>query len=223
MTHSCTRRAPRLCQAAAAVTLLLCLPAVHAQADEAASDLSRNLYRLVDATPLASIAPGSDVRWRMESAMGLGARQQLRLTTSAYSLSSPLAGGSTQFDSRATWRYTVLQRPGWAWRVGLTTALGDTEPRLQPAERHTRFGSYPLLHVAGEASLARRWLMGFDADGLMTGRGRAFELGLRVSYLLAPNFAVTGGYRVSDAAGDGEEAYGNGFTNSANVGVRLRF
>jgi hypothetical protein len=222
MTSLCIRRVTRLCPLAA-LTLLLGLPAAHAQADEAASALSRSLYRLVDAAPLASIAPGADVRWRMESALGLGERQQLRLTTSALSLSAPLIGGVPQFDSRATWRYTVLQRPGWAWRVGLTTALGDHEPRLNPAEKHSRFGSYPLLHVAGDASLTRRWQMGFDADGLMTARGRALELGLRVSYLLAPNFAVTGGYRLTDAAGDGEEAYGNGFSNSANVGVRLRF
>jgi hypothetical protein len=223
MTSPCIRRVTRLCPLAATLTLLLGLPAAHAQADEAASALSRSLYRLVDAAPLASIAPGADVRWRMESALGLGERQQLRLTTRALSLSAPLIGGVPQFDSRATWRYTVLQRPGWAWRVGLTTALGDHEPRLKPAEKHSRFGSYPLLHVAGDASLTRRWQMGFDADGLMTARGRALELGLRVSYLLAPNFAVTGGYRLTDAAGDGEEAYGNGFSNSANVGVRLRF
>jgi hypothetical protein len=223
MTRPCIRREHRLCPAVLMVTLLLGLPAAHAQADESASALSRGLYRLVDAAPLASIAPGADVRWRMESALGLGERQQLRLTTSALSLSAPLVGAVPQVDSRATWRYTVLQRPGWAWRVGLTAALGDPEPRFQPVEKHSRFGSYPLLHVAGEASLARRWQMGFDADGLMTARGRAFELGLRVSYLLAPNFAVTGGYRLTDAAGDGEEAYGNGFSNSANVGVRLRF
>lgn len=222
MTCPSIRRTRRLCPAAL-VCLLLAVPMANAQSDEATAALSRSLYRLIDAAPLDSIAPGADARWRMESALGLGDRQQLRLTTSALSLTAPLAGGVPQFDSRATWRYTVMQRPGWAWRVGLTTPFGDSESRYTSVDKHSRFGSYPLLHMAGEANMARRWQLGFDADGLMTARGRAFELGLRVSYLLAPNVAVTGGYRLSDAAGAAEEAYGNGSSNSANVGVRLRF
>ncbi|OYT68618.1 MAG: hypothetical protein CFK52_14660, partial [Chloracidobacterium sp. CP2_5A] len=60
-------------------------------------------------------------------------------------------------------------------------------------------------------------------DGLMTPRGRAFELGLRVSYQLAPNFSLYGGYRLSESGGEAEESYPSGFSNSANVGVRLRF
>lgn len=204
------------------ITALLCLPSLQAQA-ESIGPLEHNAYRLIDTVPLASLAPGADTRWRLESAVGLGDRHQLRLTTNTYRLSAPADGTPTHLDSRATWRYTVLQRPSWAWRVGLTAPLGDQEPRPLTSLRSTRFGSYPLLHLAGEAKIAEGWQFGFDADGLMTQRGRAFELGLRVSYQLAPNFAVTGGYRLTEAGGDGEEAYGSGFTNRANVGVRLRF
>ena len=197
-----------------------------APADEARGSLNRSLYQLIDPTPLASLSPGADARWRVEAATGLGERHQLRLTTATTRLASPLStydtGMPTRYDSRATWRYTVMERPGWAWRVGLTAALGDRDTRGLSTER-ARFGALPLLHVAGEGALARRWLLGFDADGLMTARGRAFELGLRVSYQLAPNFAVIGGYRLSEAGGDAEDSYGNGFSNSANVGLRYRF
>lgn len=212
---------------AAGALLLAASPALlAATADDTVRVLNRSLYQLVDPTPLASLSPGADARWRIEAATGLGERHQLRLSSATTRLVAPLSmmdsGMPTRYDARATWRYTVMERPGWAWRVGLTAALGDRDMRGLTAER-ARFGALPLLHVAGEGALARRWLLGFDADGLMTARGRAFELGLRVSYLLAPNFSVIGGYRLSDAAGDGEEAYGNGFANSANVGVRYRF
>jgi hypothetical protein len=31
------------------------------------------------------------------------------------------------------------------------------------------------------------------------------------------------GYRLSNSTGEAEEVYGNGFSNAANVGMRLRF
>ncbi len=209
-----------------------------AEAGDAAlgAALERNRYQLVDPLPLASLSAGADARWQIESAIGLGSRQQLRLTSSAAGLAltpawlstsplSPMLGSGPRFDSRATWRYTVMERPGWAWRVGLTAPLGDRDPRrlTLASDSRVRFGSLPMLHMAGETSLAARWHLGVDADGLMTARGRAFELGLRVSYQLAPNLAVTGGYRLSDGWGDGEEVVGAGLSNSANVGLRLRF
>jgi hypothetical protein len=201
---------------------LVTAPAAHAQAGAHGVALNQSSYQLVSPLPLPSLAPGADSRWRIETAAGLGERHQLRLTTNTSGLASPFGGGSTYFDSRATWRYTVYEHANWAWRLGLTSALGDREPHALSTER-ARFGSLPQLHLAGEGSVARRWLVGFDADGLMTPRGRGFELGLRVSYLLAPNFSVIGGYRLTEAGGEGEDLYGPGFSNSANVGLRLRF
>lgn len=179
---------------------------------------NRSIYQLLDPHPLASLAPGADAGWRIEAAAGLGERQQLRLSSAAWGYAMPF--GSPRFDTRATWRYTVLESPRWAWRVGLTTPFGD---RAYAVDNRGRFGTLPLLHVAGEGSLTRRWRVGFDADGLMTARGHTVEFGLRVSYLLAPNFSLTGGYRLSDAAGDGDDALAHGFSNAANVGLRYRF
>ena len=203
---------------------LLALPLAHAQAP-AAMLLNPVSYQLVDPLPLASLEPGADARWRIETAAGLGARQQLRLSTHSLGHIAPLGGtvGPTNyFDSRATWRYTVYEHANWAWRLGLTSALGSRASRGLSSER-TRFGSLPQLHVAGEGSFAKRWLLGFDADGLMTARGHSLDLGLRVSYQLAPNFSVVGGYRLSENNGEGEDVFGPAFTNSANVGLRLRF
>jgi len=205
-----------------AALLVAASSAANAQAEATVMSLDRSLYQLVDPQPLASLAPGAHTGWRIEAAAGLGPRQQLRLSTSAFGLAFPLGAPIGHLDSRATWRYTFYEQQTWAWRVGLTAPLGDRDPRALLRERN-RFGSLPMLHFAGEGNLARRWIVGFDADGLMTARGRALEFGLRVSYQLAPNFALTGGYRLSEASGDGEDAYGRGFSNSANVGLRLRF
>jgi hypothetical protein len=185
----------------------------------------QSAFDLIEPRPLASLAPAANALWRVEAAAGLGDRHQLRFATSTLahgSLPGTATPGAASFGSRATWRYTVHQQPSWTWRVGLTTAFGDRDPRSLSGER-PRFGSRPLLHVAGEGSFARRWLLGVDADTLMTARGHGLELGLRVSYQLAPNLALTGGYRLTEAGGSGEELYAPGLTNSANVGLRLRF
>jgi opacity protein-like surface antigen len=206
-------------------TLALAIaPAASAQAPAAQAALAQSSYQLIDTTPLDSLSPGADSRWRIEAATGLGERHQLRLSTHAIGYASPLGnyGHTSYLDSRATWRYTVYEHSNWAWRLGLTSSLGQRDARSASLER-TRFGSLPLLHVAGEGSIARKWLLGFDADTLMTARGYSIDLGLRVSYQLAPNFSLVGGYRLSDTSVDGEEFYSPGFTNSANVGLRLRF
>jgi hypothetical protein len=182
-------------------------------------------YRLFDPAPLDSLSPGADARWRLEATTGLSERQQLRLSTGSLDRLSPLGlplGGTTYLDARATWRYTVYQHSTWAWRLGLTSPLGDSDPRGLSGGR-TRLGGMPQLHLAGDGSLARNWLMGFSADTLMTARGYSLDLGLRVSYQLAPNVAVVGGYRLSDNGFEGDDYANGGVVNSANVGVRLRF
>lgn len=209
---------------AACVALLSAAPAASAQALATQAALAQSSYQLIDTTPLDSLSPGADSRWRIEAATGLGERHQLRLSTHAVGHASPLGsyGNTSYLDSRATWRYTVYEHSNWAWRLGLTSTLGQRDARSASLER-TRFGSLPLLHVAGEGSIARKWLLGFDADTLMTARGYSVDLGLRVSYQLAPNFSLIGGYRLSDTSVDGDEIYSPGLTNSANVGLRLRF
>jgi hypothetical protein len=206
-----------------ALALLASAPVAAAQSTTGGLALFQSSYSLVDPAQFASLAPGADARWRLEAATGLGDRTQLRLSTGAFGQAAALGLG-LPLEARATWRYTVLQQQSWAWRLGLTSALGERDPRgLAPLGR-TRFGTLPLLHVAGEGSIAPRWLLGVEADGLMTGRGQRFELGLRVSYQLAPNFSLVGGYRLSEGSGDGEDLhYGPGIANSANVGLRLRF
>jgi hypothetical protein len=80
-----------------------------------------------------------------------------------------------------------------------------------------------MLHMAGDARITDRWRLDMDADTLMTARGSALDLGLQLRYQFAPNFSLFGGYRLSNSSGEAEEIYGSGFSNAANVGMRLRF
>ncbi len=126
---------------------------------------------------------------------------------------------------RATYRYTLLDRPTWAVKVGLSTNLGDAPGTLRPAlgAERTSFGSLPLLHMAGVAQWSPRWRLGIAVDGLATTRGRALDLGVELDYLWSPSMSVFGGYQLTEAAGDAEGYYGSSLSNRANVGLRYRF
>lgn len=161
--------------------------------------------------------------WRLESAAGLAPGHELRLTSSpGLGVNASLLGESVwRLDPRATYRYTFLEQQDWALKVGITTAWRDSG-----ADGLRLGGVSPLLHFAGERKLGERWRLNLDADSAMSVRLRSLDLGLRVNYLLNPNLAVYGGYRLSDGA-DTEEYYltgsSAGLNNSANIGVRYRF
>jgi hypothetical protein len=127
---------------------------------------------------------------------------------------------------RATYRYTLLAEPTWAMKLGLSTNLRDGRPLpapMLPGAEGQQFGALPLLHLAGVGQWSPRWRLDFALDGLMTGRGRALDLGVSVNYLWSPAMSLYGGYQLTDAAGEAEGYYGAGLSNRANIGLRYRF
>lgn len=227
--------------ARAGLVLVIALAGVAAHAETTGADM---LYRLSDHV----LTDGAllDGRWtsptlsmRLEAATGLAPRHELRvLSTAQPDASSLLAAlsrnglgsapmhGYSVSPVRATYRYTVLERPEWALKLGLSANVGDglgSSLRAGLIGGEPAFGSLPLLHVAGERHWSKRWSMSFAFDGLMTGAGRTMDLGVRVDYSLARGMTVYGGYQMIEAAGEAEPYYGNGVINRANVGVRMRF
>lgn len=195
-------------------------------------------YQLIDfpaGTVLRSSQPVGPLR--LEATASLSPRHELRFSTwtigrgglesmPGVSLATLTSDATWRLDpARATYRYTVLVQRDWAWKLGVSANVRELSDSLRPAllSDRLRFGALPLLHVAGEGRLAQRWGVAFDADGLMTPRGRTLDLGLRVNYSLTPNFQLFGGYRLTEAAGDAEEFYGAGLSNAANFGLRYRF
>jgi len=200
-----------------------------------ATDSPAPNYQFTDAS-LRPLQPGAP--WRLEASTSFAPRHELRFSTwtagrggleslPGVSLATLSSDPTLRLDpARATYRYTVFARPDWAWKLGVSTNLSEMGSGLRSgltSSERTRFGALPLLHVAGEGRLAARWLLAVDADGLVTPRGRAFDLGLRVNYSLTPNFFVFGGYRLTDSSGEAEDTYGAGLHNTANFGLRYRF
>ena len=128
---------------------------------------------------------------------------------------------------RATYRYTWLSRPGWDFKIGLSTALDQITPwqrLVAPApSEHLHVNSLPTMHLSSEGRLADRWLLSVSAEGLRTARGQGLDMDLRVDYSLTRGVDLFGSYRLTDSSGEGPEVYGFLPSNSAQFGVRLRF
>lgn len=231
---------PTLSASIALGAFAIALPAPAVEPTPAGEATIAPLYRLIDSAPLISS------RWqvpafgaRLEGTAWLAPRHELRLSA------TPLAGAdyarsldgvsfatlsnapTLRLDPyRATYRYTFLEQRDWRWKVGVTTnlrVLGDGLRSGLTLGQRLRLGGLPQVHFAGEGRLADKWRLAFDADGPTTLRGRALDLGLRVSYSLSPNFSLYGGYRLTDQSAEGDDVYAAGLANSANVGMRLRF
>ena len=216
-------------------TTLLAGPVAAVASDALPPAPSTNpLYRLVQ-PEMALPGGGSQLGgFRVETFTSLAPRHEVRLSAEPglglpAGAFDPWANRGLGYDlgtTRATYRYVVSQSPDWAWKVGITANLREMSESLRAAASLTppRFGGLPLLHVAGEGRLSPRWSMAFDADGLVTGRGRALDVGVRVDYALTRTFSLFGGYRLNDSAGDAtEEVVNPGLVSSARFGVRYRF
>jgi len=215
-----------------------------ALADESASNAAPtaapgSVYRLnnrVDDGFAAVATPGlgvSPLRLSLGNGLGLlptGHELVLSSTLAQSHLSSDYYARADMAETlagrdapRATYRYTFLESPSWAWRIGLTTPMSDPQPGLRAAGGLSRLGSLPLMHLSSSGRLGGSWQLNVDADGMRTAHGRTLDLDLRLDYGLGNNLYVFGGYRLIETGGDAEDAYGNAPANSANFGIRYRF
>jgi hypothetical protein len=165
---------------------------------------------------------------RVQVALALAPRHELRLVAAPLRLSGSgslpapvLFEGSAfgaaptsatyRFDSyRATWRYTVHSAGDTVVKAGVTGKIRDAEITLREGgitATRSNTGFVPLLHLHAERALGDRTRLVFEGDGLAGGRGRAFDLALRLVHDVRPGLAVFGGVRVLDGGADGSSVY----------------
>jgi hypothetical protein len=216
---------------AGAAAALCCVPAAAADALAASADNPASIaghpdYRLMSATPAVYPAPG------LSSVASLGNRPEFIFTLPA-SFSFDSLPGALSEDSgnvlerpRATVRYAWYSQPGWDLKIGLSTMLDSAnvwQRYTTPVSDRLHLGGLPTMHLSGQSRLADRWLLSVSAEGLHTTRGQGLDMDLRIDYSLTRDVAIFGSYRITDSSGDGPEIYGFLPSNSARLGVRLRF
>ena len=116
-----------------------------------------------------------------------------------------------RFDSyRATWRRTISESAEWVVKAGLTGKIRDAEIILRSGSSvasRSDTGFVPLLHFFAQRNLSERSRLIFDADGLASSQGRAFDLSLRAAHDLRPGLSGFVGLRLLDGGADNDSIY----------------
>jgi len=135
--------------------------------------------------------------------------------------------GTYKFNSwRISYRYRFMDRERTKLTIGLTAKIRDAKIELQQGgttSKDADVGFVPLLHLAADRQLGRRWRLLFDFDGLAGGPGRAFDAALKLGYDFSDRAAVTAGYRTLEGGADVESVYNFAWFHYAIVSGGFRF
>ncbi len=135
--------------------------------------------------------------------------------------------GTYKFNSwRLGYRYLLTDVERARLFIGFTAKIRDAKVELQQggvSSRKTDVGFVPLLHLAADWRFTDSWRVVFDFDGLAGGPGRAFDVALKLGYVLTDQWTITGGYRTVEGGADVESVYNFAWLHYAVAGVSWRF
>lgn len=132
-----------------------------------------------------------------------------------------------RFDSyRATWRYLLVDDPGFLFKLGFTAKIRDAEIRIESEDqtaKTTNTGFVPLL------SFELRWIPSgnltvlLEGDALVGPVGRAEDVFLGGEMPLSEKLSARAGYRIVEGGADVETVYNFTLVNYATAGLTLTF
>ena len=132
-----------------------------------------------------------------------------------------------RFDSwRATYRYLLACGRDWSLKVGGTLKVRDAEIALEQGgvrERKLDLGLVPLVHLAFEKRLARRWRLRAELDGLAAPQGRAFDGALTLLHDATDRWSIGLGYRTLEGGADNDDVYTFAWLHQVFLTIEARF
>ncbi len=143
-----------------------------------------------------------------------------------YTAGTPLEATYTFNSYRASYRYRWHAGASTTAWVGFTAKLRDATIALEQgatASHKDDLGFVPLLHLAGTWSVAPRWRLDLDVDGLAGGPGRAVDAALELGYDPGGPWALQAGYRTVEGGADVDEVYTFAWLHYATVSLVWRW
>lgn len=207
---------------------------------EIPNDGSATRFSLVDVVGNGPWATGRlYVTWNLNERSGLrllaapfsvtetgGLQAPLRFAGASYVAGEAVKATYTFNSYRLTYRYRIHAGARTAAWVGFTAKVRDAEIALEQGTTSSRkddLGFVPLVHVAGDWTVARRWRLGLDADGLAGGPGRAVDAALKLGYDPGGAWAVRAGYRTVEGGADVPDVYSFAWLHYAVASVVWRW
>lgn len=119
--------------------------------------------------------------------------------------------GTYRFDSwRLTWRYLVVQKPGFDAALGFTAKIRDAEIGLSStglSETKSNVGFVPILNFRFCWKPSGRLNGLLEGDALAAPQGRAEDVFAGMLLAVHPKLKVKAGYRILEGGADNDEVY----------------
>ena len=137
-----------------------------------------------------------------------------------------LVDADYRFDTyRFTWRYTLLDKPDWIVKIGLTGLLRDAAISLRSG---TTFAESKNTGFVPLISFRVQWFVGdgfsllLDGDALAAPQGRAEDVLLALQYSIGGRYLFHAGWRFIEGGADNDKVYTFAMIHMLSLGVGLR-
>ncbi|TVR76218.1 MAG: hypothetical protein EA412_14110 [Chitinophagaceae bacterium] len=135
--------------------------------------------------------------------------------------------GIYKFNSyRLTYRYEIVQNPGFELGLGLTAKIRDAKISLSSPDlvsEKTNVGFVPIINFRLLWNIDNRFGLLLDGDALAAPQGRAEDVLIAATFKLSDQMRVRAGYRILEGGADNNEVYNFSLFNYASVGITYTF
>lgn len=135
---------------------------------------------------------------------------------------------SYRFDSyRLTYRYSIVDKPGFALGAGLTAKIRSADIALMSDSafaRRTDLGAVPLINLMARYDMTEKVGLLLESDALWSPYGRAEDVLLAFQYSPRKSHSLRIGYRMLEGGADGGgKVYTFSLFHYLTAGITVKF
>lgn len=135
--------------------------------------------------------------------------------------------GTYKFNSyRLTYRYDLVQNPGFEFGLGFTAKIRDAKIALSSPgleSEKTNVGFVPIINFRLFYPVNDKFGLLLEGDALAAPQGRAEDVLFAGTFDLSDRLGIRAGYRILEGGADNDEVYNFSLFNYASVGITYTF
>jgi hypothetical protein len=135
--------------------------------------------------------------------------------------------GTYKFNSyRLTYRYTIVQKPGFEFGLGITAKIRDASIALSSiglTSEKTNVGFVPIINFRLLWKIDEKFGLQLDGDALAAPQGRAEDVQIAATYKISDSFKMRIGYRILEGGADNAVVYNFSLFHYATAGISYTF
>lgn len=135
--------------------------------------------------------------------------------------------GTYKFNSyRLTYRYEIVNKPGFHFGLGFTAKIRDAKIALSSpglSSVKTNVGFVPIINFRLWWEAGEKLGILLEGDALAAPQGRAEDVHLAATYKVNENLGLRAGYRILEGGADNDEVYNFSLFHYSSIGITYTF